>query len=234
MVSVRDKWVIFDADNTLWDIEHLYDEARNEMCEFIKNKGFENREIEEYQRKRDSELYSIYGYSSCRFARSFEDTAVHILKGKCKNQDIIHVRKIALDVFEKDPRYNKDIEEIFNIIKDRKYKIGLITAGELWVQERRISNFDFTNEINEIEVVEIKTKETICDFMDKYSVDRDNSWMIGDSFNSDVKPAIDCGLNVIWYKNINWHEIENHGSSENIYGNYHEIYNLKDMLGVIE
>jgi hypothetical protein len=35
MSDGKSPWVIYDADNTLWAVEHLYDTARQNMCEYF-------------------------------------------------------------------------------------------------------------------------------------------------------------------------------------------------------
>lgn len=229
---MKTNWVIFDADNTLWDIEHLYDNARNELCHFLEDKGFDRHQIENFQRNRDVELCSTYGYSACRFARSFEDTVIEYLGGSCKNDDVIHVRKIALDVFEKKPKYDDSLNLIFDELKQRRFKIGLLTAGEKWVQEKRIAEFHLTNEIDAIDVVEKKTKEVISDFIVNNKIDRKHSWMVGDSLKSDIKPSIDSGLKAVWYKNHNWKENENQEDVKDY--KYYKITKLNELIGIID
>lgn len=106
----NNSWVIFDADNTLWNIEYLYNEARNELCKYLSEKGHSFPEVGNFQRRRDRELYLTYGYSACRFARSFEDTAIHFLDGSDVNS-ITHCRSIALQVFDRSPIINPDLRK---------------------------------------------------------------------------------------------------------------------------
>lgn len=227
----NNSWVIFDADNTLWNIEHLYNEARSELCRYLSKKGNSLTAVENFQRERDSELYLTYGYSACRFARSFEDTAIYFL-GNSDINSIKHCRSIALQVFDKSPIVNPDLETIFSTLKS-DYKLGLITAGERWVQERRLSEFHFANEIDCIKVVEEKTVEVIQQFIEENSIEVSTSWMIGDSLRSDIKPATAVNLNVIWYRNNNWDEHEN-GDNEIPDTGVHQTGNLIDILKLIE
>ena len=68
------RWVFFDGDNTLWHIEALYDHARHELVEYIRQFGADSDEIEEFQRLEDKRLFGELGYSATRFATSFENT----------------------------------------------------------------------------------------------------------------------------------------------------------------
>lgn len=228
-------WVIFDADNTLWNLERLYDEARDELCDYLERLGLNKDDVVKYQRSRDKALHATYGYSACRFARSFEDTASSLLAGKCTDERTIHVRNIALKVFERDPECSEGLEDLFRIIKKRGYKIALITAGEKWVQERRISRFHLTGKIDEIRIVERKTEDVFRSFAAEVGACVDSSWVVGDSVKSDVEPALAAGFSAVLYSNHNWHEVEA-GDVESLdegNGKFRKIQNLDELRDIL-
>lgn len=220
-------WVIFDADNTLWDIEKFYDEARVELCAYLSGKGCHRDEVEEFQRRRDVHLHKTYGYSACRFPRSFEDTVINFLGVNGAESDIVHCRALALEVFSRTPSPSDGLEEVLQYIKSR-YNVGLITAGERWVQERRLREFHLIDEIDAVEIVDEKTESVFLEFIQKYDLDPSQSWMVGDSFRSDIKPALEVGLNVFWYRVHNWNEFENPEVTPN--GRVEEIADLRELL----
>jgi hypothetical protein len=53
MGSGNRSWIIFDADNTLWTVEHLYDTARAQMCVYLGELGIDPAQAEAFQRERD-------------------------------------------------------------------------------------------------------------------------------------------------------------------------------------
>src|SRR5262249_23149293 len=137
-MATEECWVIFDADNTLWDVESLYDDARKAFCEYALktlNAAGENaaghvtvETLSNSQRHRDIQLLKTYGYSSSRFARSFEDTLTFFMQ-YAPLDAVIHVRRIAQDVFEKPVRVVDDSETIISRLST-KYSLAILTAGE--------------------------------------------------------------------------------------------------------
>ena len=111
-------WIIFDGDNTLWPIEELYDQARESLCLYLEGFGFNKQDIERYQQGRDKELFLNYGYSACRFARSFEDTILHFAP-KAEPKDVRQVRSIAMQVFEEKPRIIKGLDRLLSDLSSR-------------------------------------------------------------------------------------------------------------------
>jgi putative hydrolase of the HAD superfamily len=206
------KWVIFDADNTLWDLEYLYNEARKEFCKYtlnLLNEAGQNPHgdvtadfVEQSQRHRDIQLQKTYGYSSSRFARSFEDTLMFFFQ-HAPPQAVIHVRAIAQTVFEKPVRVVEGLEVILERLS-KKFSLAIVTAGERWVQEMRIRQFHLRDSFKEIIVVERKSAAIFQEFCEKHYAKAEDCWVVGDSIRSDVLPARTAGLKAIHVKAANW------------------------------
>jgi len=124
------QWVIFDADNTLWNVEVLYNQARKHMCEYVdKLIHIGTDEISTYQQRRDAELTRVYGYSASRFARSFEDTIYHFVSAATPEQ-VRHVRALAEAVFAQKAKLTSDVELVLRSLYSNGWYLGLLTAGE--------------------------------------------------------------------------------------------------------
>jgi putative hydrolase of the HAD superfamily len=206
------KWIIFDADNTLWDLESLYNDARGKFCEYALNainhaglnaKGHVTLQaLETAQRHRDMQLMGTHGYSASRFARSFEDTLLFFLQYATPN-DVRHVRYIAEQVFEQTARPVENLESLLSRLKS-KYSLAIITAGEKWVQERRLEQFNLREYFESELIVEKKTADIFAGFCTKNAIRPNHCWVVGDSVKSDISPAREAGLNAIHVKADNW------------------------------
>jgi putative hydrolase of the HAD superfamily len=209
-VPRESRWVIFDADNTLWDIETLYDRARDEYCAYVEDlllkahpKTKVGRAVVDIlQRHRDVQLHATHGYSAARFARSFEDTLSFLLPFTSPG-NIQHVREVALQVFVAKPELRPGLEATLSALS-RDFSLGIITAGERWVQEKRLADFEFRDRFDEVVIVERKTEATFEDFCSSRAVDKGNSWMVGDSLPSDIIPSTKIGLRAIHFEAPNW------------------------------
>jgi putative hydrolase of the HAD superfamily len=202
------RWVIFDADNTLWHVESLYNEARADLCSYVSNlSGQPVPEIEDFQQDRDKELNEIYGYSAARFARSFEDTIYKFVPHATTAQ-VRHVRALAEKVFAQKAELVAGGEIVLRSLRAKGFHLGLLTAGEAWVQEKRIAQFHLQGIFHAIDVVERKTEKEFLDFCQKNGIKADDCWVVGDSLRSDIDPAIKAGLRAILVPNENWKRVE--------------------------
>lgn len=208
----QNKWVIFDADNTLWDLESLYDRAREEFCRYVLDtleKSDGNRKsyaslssIENAQRHRDLQLYVSLSYSSGPFAKSFEDTIAFFIPA-VEPQKIAHVRQIAMNVFEQTATIPEDLESVLAHL-EQTFKLAILTGGDEAVQKRRLSDFRLKDRFDVVEIVPKKTAEVFERFCQTHGVDRTKSWVVGDSIRSDILPAREIGLRAIHLKAPNW------------------------------
>jgi predicted acylesterase/phospholipase RssA/FMN phosphatase YigB (HAD superfamily) len=224
-------WVIFDADNTLWSLEPLYNSARASMAEYVSFiGGIDVREVEDHQQERDRQLQEIYGYSAARFARSFEDTLYHFVPAALPEQ-VRHVRALAEAVFAEKPGMIPDVELVLRSLYSRGWQLGLLTAGESWVQQKRISEFHLQGIFHAIEVVERKTPQEFERFCKKHNVDSEKCWVVGDSLRSDIIPARRAKLQAILVPHENWAVVEGVGEIEE--GEYTRVGSLRDILDVL-
>ena len=227
----RPRWVVFDADNTLWNVEILYNRARAEMAEYVAQLcGMQSAEIERYQQERDRQLREVYGYSAARFARSFEDTAYNFVPAATSEQ-VRHLRAVAESVFAQKAELTPDVELVLRSLYSRGWYLGLLTAGEAWVQQKRISEFHLQGIFHAIEVVEQKTAQEFKNFCEKNKVDPDRCWVIGDSKRSDIDPAIRAGLNSILVPHENWAIVEDAWEVDD--SKYTKVQRLREVLDVI-
>jgi putative hydrolase of the HAD superfamily len=203
------RWVLFDGDNTLWHIEALYDRARQDLVRYVARFGAPADEIEAFQRLEDKRLFAELGYSSARFATSFERTVSNFLPGATP-QHLQSARRLALSVHEQPGEIDPDAAAVLGALRG-SHNLALITAGERWVQERRVAGFRYTGSFDAVRIVERKTADLFRELAASLGIDVAASWVVGDSLRSDIIPALGAGLNAILVANRNWIEVEQDG-----------------------
>jgi len=201
--------VIFDGDNTLWDVESLYDQARENLCNLVERLGGNAQAAELFQRARDTELYERHGYAAHRFPQSFADTVRHCLG---RDDPVLEekARDIAAQVFRVSAPLVADVDLVLRRVRSR-YALALLTAGDKAVQAQRLDDFGRTGQFNAVRVVERKSEETLSAFLEDHSIDRRRAWVVGDSIRSDIEPALLVGVRAIHVEVANWHPVETIG-----------------------
>lgn len=224
-----DPWVIFDADNTLWATEALYDEARDSLVAALVARGVDPLRAEATQQSIDKELYETLGYSVERFPTSFERTLEHFLPN-ASSEDRARVKAIAEQVFFQPATAHHSLELIIQKLSP-SYRLGILTAGEHWVQQQRLQHFAHSHHFNAVEIVARKDPSVFDRFAERYNVDRKTSWVVGDSLRSDIIPARMAGFNVILLAARNWEQIEMNSLA--LPPGAHRVVDLLDILSII-
>ncbi|MEP5937348.1 MAG: HAD family hydrolase [Erythrobacter sp.] len=227
-----ERWAIFDADNTLWEVEPLYDQARRELCVLIEGRTkVSGNIIAEFQRRADAELHKTLGYDPQRFPASFLATAEYFLDENSLQDLSRSIRFLAQSVFKTIAPPTAGISNVLSKLK-KTCKLGIITSGHEETQLRRLSQFPEIGRFSKnVMIVERKTPQSFTDFCKQFMVDIDRSWMIGDSLQSDVLPASQIGLQTIHYKTNSWHEIEN--DSHTLPDGTMQVFDLREVPAIV-
>lgn len=211
MTAPLTRWIIFDGDNTLWDVEALYDEARTALCRLLAEGTTTVEEIERFQRARDHALHREMGYARERFPLSFTQTALHFLAAGDDRLEEAH--RLANRVFERAAAPMEDVDDVLALLSAKSFRFALLTAGAHEVQQRRLEQFGRTHYFGATRIVERKEVATIAAFVADLGAVPASTWMVGDSLKSDIVPAIAAGLNAIHLDVANWYEVEAAGST---------------------
>jgi putative hydrolase of the HAD superfamily len=222
-------WVIFDADNTLWETESLYDNARRTLTNILASRGIDAVVAGEMQEAIDEELYKTFGYSAQRFPASFDRTLLHFFPASSE-EERTQIRSIAERVFLQPAIAHQALNEVIAKL-GAHYSLGILTAGENWVQQARLEQFAHRHHFQAIEIVPHKDIQAFSDFADKHGVDRKTSWVVGDSLRSDIIPAHAAGFNAILVASNNWHRVEMSQMKAPEY--VHNANDLADILAII-
>lgn len=222
-------WVIFDADNTLWETETLYDEARLDLAKQLALLGIDESTAVEVQQAIDEELFKTYGYSARRFPESFDRTLTHFFPAASEIERH-KIRSIAERIFRNPAVVHSAVMAIIERLRGH-YRLGILTAGEEWVQQNRLGQFAYVHHFQAVEIVEQKNVATFENFIGTHHVDRTRSWVVGDSLKSDILPAHAVGLNAVLIATRNWDRIEM--SEFRLPPNTQRVHDLSEILRII-
>jgi putative hydrolase of the HAD superfamily len=224
-----DPWVVFDADNTLWEVESLYDDARRSMTDILAGRGIDRSLSSEIQQTIDQNLHRTLGYSAQRFPASFDQTLTYFFPN-ASNQERMQIKAIAERVFLRPAIVHEALAEVLTALGGI-YRLGIVTAGEQWVQESRLRQFTYRHHFSAIEIVPHKDVATFVAFAQKNAIDTTRSWLVGDSIRSDIIPARAAGFNCILLRAHNWHRVEIESMA--LPAGVFQIAELSEILSII-
>ncbi len=211
------KAVILDADNTLWQLQVLYDEARERFLDLLQSRGIDRNEARTrskefsaaYINKINPATGQKYLYTAARLPASFEATLRFFLP-EVAQADVEQATALANGVFERKAALMPGVGDVLKALKDAGYKLIILTKGEEWVQEKRLQEFDYIGLIDVTHIVSEKTWGVFDDLIIDHDIDPAASFSLGDSVSSDIIPAREAGLHTILLQSHTW-ELEKKG-----------------------
>jgi putative hydrolase of the HAD superfamily len=223
--------IAFDADDTLWENETLYLEARVKFEQILA--PFASVEDID-QRLSDIEIANldIYGYGIKSFALSMTEAAISLSANQITAVNLQSVIQIVHDILTAEIRLFSQVEETLAILTE-DYPLMLITKGDLFEQERKVSRSGVAGYFEFVEVLGQKTAESYRDLLHRYGQAPEGFLMIGNSLRSDILPVISIGAQAIYIPYAHtWHhehvEAESTAAVE-----YHEVEHMGQVPALI-
>ena len=195
--------LILDLDDTLIHCNKYFVESRNSFANVMKKwfKTVSKQEILEKQSEIDIKGVEQKGLHSSLYTQSLVTTYRYFcerLGRKMKGSEITQIEKIGQSVFRRRVKPFPYMYEILDTLQADGHLLILFTGGDEANQRRKITQLRLTDYFDDrIFIFEHKNTDALKQVLNQINADKKNTWMIGNSLKSDIKPAIELGINAI-------------------------------------
>ena len=224
--------IAFDADDTLWHNEPLYDQARIQFCRILA--AYQPAEKLE-SRLSEIEIGNIqfYGYGIKSFILSMVEAAVDLSSGQVKGSEIKDILDITRQMLLAEVPLFDHAKNVLEALRS-SYDLILITKGDLFEQIRKVERSGLAGYFRLIEVVEDKTEKSYRSLLQKYNIDPAKFLMVGNSIRSDILPVINIGGQAVYIPYATTWVHERVAALETDLHKFAEIDNLGQLPGYLE
>jgi len=179
-----------DADDTLWHNESIFRFTQDRFAGLLA--PFADRpDLEARLAEAEGRNLRLYGYGVKGFTLSMIETAIEVA-GDAAAPVIREVlaagREMLTHPVEPLPGVEQALAEL-----SRRYRLLLITKGDLLDQERKLAASGLGERFVAVEVVSEKDAATYARLFDRHGSGPAHAAMIGNSLRSDVLPALAAG-----------------------------------------
>ena len=198
--------IAFDADDTLWALQEYFEEVEHEYCELLSEYGKE-KEISAALLETESGNMADLGYGCKAFTISLVENAVKVSKGKVSAYVIAQIIGLGKSLLHIDTKPLEGVEKTIACLKDRflqnagnaslKYKLAVFTKGELKDQENKLWRSGLQRYFDVVSIVSDKTPEAYRRLCRELEVSPAELVMVGNSFKSDIAPALKIGASAV-------------------------------------
>jgi len=185
------KVIGFDADDTLWVNETYFREAEEEFANLLD--GFETKnKIDQELFKMEMKNLELYGYGIKGFMLSMVESALEISNNTVSQATITELLNLGKRMITHPVDLLEGIQEVLEIL-NKKYRLIVLTKGDLLDQERKIERSGLSKYFHHIEVLSDKKEENYLNLLDHLKIEVGEFLMIGNSLKSDVLPLLNIG-----------------------------------------
>ena len=225
------KIIGFDADDTLWVNEPHYQNTEKYFLELLKGYAT-SEEISSALFKTEIENLELYGYGAKGFVLSMVETSIHISNGKVSSEEISKIIEMGKSLMDMPIEILEGVEQVLRQLKNR-YKLIIVTKGDLLDQERKLRKSGLAHYFDHIEIMSDKKEKDYKKLISHLGIETKEFIMIGNSMKSDIIPVLDIGGYAI---HVPYHTTWAHEDTETSPGEkiqFKSVSKLSDVLNIL-
>lgn len=192
--------LILDADDTLWENNVFYEEATAAFLERMVQEGFARDESKHTLEQVEQERIPVVGYAPREFIRSMAITYHRLCErdGRRPQQAVeAEVEAIGRRVIDYPMLLLDGVADTVARLRSR-YRLILLTKGTPQVQHEKVERSGLGPHFEAVHVVAEKDSQVLRDILERYGLDPEQTWMVGNSPRSDINPALEVGIGAIY------------------------------------
>lgn len=191
-VDFKDISVIgFDADDTLWVNETYFRETEEHFAELLE--GYETKnKIDQELFKMEMQNLELYGYGIKGFMLSMIESALDLSNNTVSQQTISKILNLGKKMINRPVELLDGVEEVLQVLSG-KYRLIVLTKGDLLDQERKLERSGLSKYFHHVEVLSDKKEVNYKNLLEHLEISTDSFLMIGNSLKSDVIPILNIG-----------------------------------------
>lgn len=185
--------IAFDADDTLWSNEPLFQEIERQYTNLLSPYGTsEDISAALFQTEMNNLKYLGYGVKA--FSISMVETALRVSGHKISANDIQHIVDLGKSLLEMPIELLPGVKETLKALKERgQYKLVVATKGDLLDQENKLERSGLASYFDHIEVMSDKTEKEYLRMLNILQITPSELAMVGNSLKSDIQPVLSLG-----------------------------------------
>ena len=183
--------IAFDADDTLWENEHIFQLTEQRFRDLLTNHA-DIDQLSDNLLEMERRNLRYYGYGIKGFTLSMIETAIEATGGQIPATILQEILNAGREMHEHPVDPLPHVETTLKKLSG-DFRLIVITKGDLFDQERKLAQSGLGDFFDGVEVVSEKMTDTYQRIFDQYGDGPARSMMIGNSLKSDIRPAIEAG-----------------------------------------
>ena len=226
------KVLAFDADDTLWDCQGHFDHVMQQLYTELEpwvDRDTAARELFATERKN----MPLLGFGAKAFTLSMLETAMRVSHYEMPAGKISEIQQQCYHLLQFPCTPLPEVEQTLRRLRaGGRYRMVVFTKGELLDQEQKLERSGLADCFDDVEITSDKGEREFRNLCHKLGIAPEEMLMVGNSFKSDIAPALAIGCTAVHIPfHITW-ELE----QANVYEHprLHSIQHFGELLKILE
>jgi putative hydrolase of the HAD superfamily len=181
----------FDADDTLWHNESIFEDAHQRYCELLA-RWHDSETVERTLFATEMRNLERFGYGIKSHALSSIETAIALTEGAISAEEIHAIVDLAKGMLDHPVELLDGAAETVAALAER-HRLVLITKGDLRDQERKVRESGLEAHFEKIEIISEKDTSIYRRLLARHGIAPEEFVMVGNSLKSDILPVLELG-----------------------------------------
>lgn len=183
--------VAFDADDTLWHNEHLFQETQKKLEEIVQRYR-PGEDIHEALFAVEMRNLALFGYGIKGFTLSMVEAAIQLTGERISAPEVHEIVQLGKTMIEAPVELLDGVEETLAAVTG-EFRVILITKGDIVDQTSKIERSGLAAHFEQVEIVPRKDAATYSAIFARHGIEPARSVMVGNSLPSDILPVLELG-----------------------------------------
>lgn len=181
-----------DADDTLWHNESYFAEAAETFVQILAPWTPEGEDVRARHDATERRNLELFGYGIKGFTLSMVETALEVSGNRVSGSAVAELLALGKRMLAHPVELLDGVAATVDALAER-YRLVLVTKGDLIHQEQKIARSGLAERFERIEIVSEKDEATYRAVLDRVGVAPERFCMVGNTVRSDVLPVLAIG-----------------------------------------
>ena len=192
--------LLIDADDTLWANNIYFERAIAEFISFLNHREYTPVQVRQVLNEVERECIIKHGYGLHSFAHALVDTFERLSQEPITPELHARINTFAHAIAEHPLEIFEGVPGTLEYLAQRHHLI-MMTKGNITEQSGKVERSGLKPYFAAVEIVSEKDPPAYRQVVEKYGLNKEATWMVGNSPVSDINPALSIGLNAVFIPN---------------------------------
>ncbi|RAY15911.1 hydrolase [Actinomadura craniellae] len=196
-MRLRRQVLIFDADDTLWENNILFERVIDDYLDWLAHPTLGKVELRTILDDIERANAVVHGYGSKVLLRSLGECFERLYERPVDERERREIEALAVAIAEHRVEPMPGVADTLADLGSR-HDLLLLTKGDPEEQQRKLDASQLAPHFGHVHIVREKDTDTYLRLTAQHTLTPAETWMIGNSPKSDILPARRAGMNAVF------------------------------------